>query len=400
MIKLISWILTFSILFTSVAPSYAQALERSGKEEAAMQAIDNAFKNYTLNGQRFNFLHLKKAAEIVSDELLLASLYGQLGLSEEGFKKLVAQKGSAQNAVYDILLEMERKELEAENEEYRRAEALLKSRYGDLMEELSSTAEYRSLVYGDLLRYVNDEVFELTQGDDSNLFKLDIGDRISAGFYKQVALELYLNKYWSGALEGNTYVGIDIIDSIKGLDYEIAEAIAEVGITERGLAKAEKYLKAMVMYPGVCESVDKKEDYRHKSQEGRCLAATKAMEGLVVLSRQHGEGVTKRTKKLILDFILNKHRKEAAIGAVFHGMLMLLALDAKEEIQRFLSEAHRSAGGQFLDGISYISLEGIASAVQEAGTEGNYLDGYTARYSYLDEEVEDILGYSAGTCQS
>ncbi|MBR3603915.1 MAG: hypothetical protein IKL48_04465 [Elusimicrobiaceae bacterium] len=218
--------------------------------------------------------------------------------------------------------------------------------------------------------------------------------KANAGQYLQSCLDLTLQKGWNG----NSVIG-DAQNKIydEGQNRLVVNTILDVGASEKGVDRAYRYLKGLLSIENLCNKADT--DMVRQPQQFQCGLAAEALEGLAVLGMQH-PSYKKRAAADIYQFMVNKNRSKMGQGAIYQGALLLLALNEQEKLKSFLSsEAQPTGFDSVLDKISYFSFEGIARIVHEnrSFTQGEYLDSYTGKYTYLDTDLGDKW-FGRGTC--
>ena len=208
---------------------------------------------------------------------------------------------------------------------------------------------------------------------------------------------------WNSQLGRSEYVaGGDVI----GNSVQIVKALKEYGVSEADKDLAREELAGMLKVKGLCEDkrggikigdVDGKHvrgDYEYNLRTvPLCQFSLDVMEGLGVLAVQHKD---KKAVDEIYNYMVAKHREGLGPMVVYQGAALLMGINSQYsygKLKEFLKErAHQTTGGKILSSLSYLSFEGLSRGVQEGSSEGKHLNGYTARYGYLDRETAE--GYN------
>lgn len=202
---------------------------------------------------------------------------------------------------------------------------------------------------------------------------------------------------WSNAIQATEPVG-----RTDGASLDLVRAIQIYGVAEEDLPAAVAHLSAMLKQKGLCEDsrksiyfMDGKGSKRRADQSrfetsdtALCQDSARIMQALAVLSLQYGNN---QAADAIYEFIKTKHRRIFGPALVLNFTALMMGMNTDYSYQllhRFLrEEARQTSGGRILGALGYLSLQGAGEAVQQAAGEKQYLDSYTVRFSYLDEEA-------------
>ena len=215
--------------------------------------------------------------------------------------------------------------------------------------------------------------------------------------------EYEVESAWNSQMGRSEYVaGGEVI----GNSVQIVKALKEYGVSEADKDLAREELAGMLKVKGLCE--DKRGGIKIGDVDGKqvrgsyeynlrtvplCQFSLEVMEGLGVLAVQHKD---KKAVDEIYNYMVAKHREGLGPMVVYQGAALLMGINSPYsygKLKEFLKEqAHQTGGGKLLSALSYLSFEGLSRGVQEGVSEGKHLNGYTARYGYLDRKTAE--GYN------
>ena len=202
---------------------------------------------------------------------------------------------------------------------------------------------------------------------------------------------------WSNAIQATEPVG-----RTDGASLDLVRAIQIYGVAEEDLPAAVAHLSAMLKRKGLCEDSRKSVYFmdgngsKRRADQSRfetsdtalCQDSARIMQALAVLALQYGNN---QAADAIYEFIKTKHRRIFGPALVLNFTALMMGMNTDYSYQllhRFLrEEARQTSGGRILGALGYLSLQGAGEAVQQAAGEKHYLDSYTVRFSYLDEET-------------
>lgn len=202
---------------------------------------------------------------------------------------------------------------------------------------------------------------------------------------------------WSNAIQATEPVG-----RTDGASLDLVRAIQIYGVAEEDLPAAVAHLSAMLKQKGLCEDSRKSIYFmdgngsKRRADQSRfetsdtalCQDSARIMQALAVLALQYGNN---QAADAIYEFIKTKHRRIFGPALVLNFTALMMGMNTDYSYQllhRFLrEEARQTSGGRILGALGYLSLQGAGEAAQQAAGEKQYLDSYTVRFSYLDEEA-------------
>lgn len=334
MIKMLSVFLSFTILFTSIAPSYAQALYDAKKQQSRYSFTtewdENSWNNWAQYG--------KNLTQIM----------------EEGIEQAAEQAALQQEEALQLMQATQKAQEE----------------YG--LDYIIQTAEaiWLASQEGKNEICLQEECFDLIT--------------LARGVF-----HAGLNEVWNGQtvedISASNY-GIKKAGETRPL----ARLVQMAGVWEKDAQSASRYFQGILKVKGVCEqgfninpTPQDAVDYS-RYDVPRCEAALESMAALAVL------GGSSNTKA-IYDFMNDKKREAMGGAVIMQGVMALMAINTQESydyVTRFLTkDSTPTYAGTALDGLGYATVEGVISLFQEngEGVAGRYLNSYTARFSYLDE---------------
>ena len=334
MIKILSVFLSFTILFSSIAPSYAQAL-------------------YDAKKQQSRYAFTTDWSNVASGKW---EQYGnQLTQSMEEGVEQALQQASAQKA---------------EDLQLMKAAQKAKEEYG---------TDYIAQTAANIWQAAQKEKEEICLGKECfNLVTLARG-----------VFHAGLSEVWNGQKVEEISAWNYGMDK-KGQTRPLAQLVQMAGVWEKDRKAASNYFKGVLQVKGVCE---KGFDIKPSSQdavdysrydEPRCEAALESMAALAVLGGSSNA-------EAIYNFMNDKKREAMGGAVVMQGVTALMGMNTQESynyLTRFLTkDSTPTYAGTALDEIGYATVEGVISLFQENGKDvaGRYLNSYTARFGYLDE---------------
>ncbi|MBO7238702.1 MAG: hypothetical protein J6U96_05470 [Elusimicrobiaceae bacterium] len=336
-VKIISLVLSFSILFTSLAPSYAEgvaAMQRR-QEQALATGVERAVAQATLA----QVTPQARAEQLVRKAYSTEIKLGIAGLIAKGCQNDLMQAGVKDG------------ELAATKQVCNKAGVCVSADlYGQACAKIAIDAAW------DGQAEVMNEVKKTAQG------------------YEGVALDL------SKLI---VTVGAELIDSEKIYEYE------------EGVLKS----KGVCEDSGWTRQISKAGRERVKEeapmQSARCEAALTALEAVAVLGVMYPRKYQARAEETIYQFMQAKKRDAMGGVGVYKGVLLLMGLNSAhsyELLAKFLKESTPNIGGTTAEALGHaVSLEGWLSTAP-AALRGRYLNIYTQRYSYRDMELAKQWG--------
>ena len=265
----------------------------------------------------------------------------------------------------------------------------------DLFARLSSYPEKAPYLMNELLNQCYHYAMSAKVGGDVWKGQIKTNNWLAnGGQYLQVCLDIALTEAWKGNV---VKADAQAKHFPNGQNRLVVRHIKEVGASEGGVSRAYQYLKGLLNIQDLCDKTDT--DTNRRPYESQCDVAADALEALTIIGMQH-PSYKERAAQAIYEFMVDKNRSKMGQGAVYYGALLLIALGKHNKLKTFLLEhAHQTGGGRLLHELSYLSFEGIAKAVHENKdyTQGEYLNFYTGRYTYLDNELGNKW-YARGAC--
>ncbi len=265
----------------------------------------------------------------------------------------------------------------------------------DLFARLSSYPEKAPYLMNELLNQCYHHAMSAKVGGDVWKGQIKTNNWLAnGGQYLQVCLDIALTEAWKGNV---VKADAQAKHFPNGQNRLVVRHIKEVGASEGGVSRAYQYLKGLLNIQDLCDKTDT--DTNRRPYESQCDVAADALEALTIIGMQH-PSYKERAAQAIYEFMVDKNRSKMGQGAVYYGALLLIALGKHNKLKTFLLEhAHQTGGGRLLHELFYLSLEGISKAVHENKdyTQGEYLNFYTGRYTYLDNELGNKW-YARGTC--
>ena len=391
MIKILSVFLSFAVLFTSVAPSYAQALDASRiqKKRISLSSGDWRRQNdYTMPSDN---------TRVVRPQIVVSKQIAQkVEKVETALKESVQQaQANAQQDKVDEGVAHINKILRQEQQaaaEYRR-------RGGATIGPAQSTANHYVPVLPRL-----DFIYQGTPNENGTYRGKELSKQNWAwaglrmdlkGMSKQTD-DWDVETSWNRQLGRSEYVAGG---NMVGTSTEIVKAIAAYGVSKQDEALAREFLTKMLQRDGLCKdnrkavkmgNVDSKNvngayEYNLRTVP-MCQYSTDVLEALAVLAVQHND---KKAVDGIYNFMTAKHREGLGSLVVYQGAVLLMGINSiysYETLKKFLKEnARQNTTDKILGNLAYVSFEGLSRLAQEQTSSGRHLDNYTARYAYLDE---------------
>ena len=339
MLKLISLVVSFSLIFTSLAPSYAQAAEAVRRQKSAAQGIDNAVELALQQGLTPGAIEERLTSEAVK----------------------VLRGASKYNA-----------------ESYCVAE-VYKARGREGM-KVGKGAEYPTFIYARACERLNYAwIKEVTKGKDEVVYKAGYGSKGGA----TADLAWLISKYGSSDKDRAIYFKYFTgVLKQEGICKDNRSSFYIGNVESKRIAAQNKFDRFVApQCAGAMRGIDALsamgiEDKRYSAK------ASVAIYNFMKEQRRGAFGGA-----IAMD------------GAV--GLMGLDTAQSYGLLKRFLIEESRPSGWwTALEQLGYITLEGVAALVQEnrGGTKGKYLNSYTARFGYLDTELADRWN-GRGVCE-
>lgn len=379
MLKLISIVLSFSLIFSSIAPSYAAGVSAQRQTQNLQASIEEAVAAAT-SGQ--------------SDvEMQIQMIFDQLDRIVNPANAYDPNARGAQ--LYAAPLQSAGQVLVA-------CDAQLKKVYDEFHAQ------------GQADKYL-EKGFVCTE---QTLNGEKIQTCSNALAFAQVCSSVALDKRWdgTGALKALTYNpatwnvsnGRTSSQQIVGFAYKHLEKIIDVQIEGDDIAlvnwlgkygiinnydKTMKYLSQLLKIPAVCTKTDKRDDlFQQKSSE--CELSLKAME-LMANFAQVLPNYKNKVADEIFAFMKNKNREDMAAGPILQGTIALMGLDtdyATDYLIKFMKEETRPTKWRTgLDALGSFSVEGVVEAAAGIGEKQDYYyNSYTERFNYLDPTLTEL----------
>ena len=410
MTKFLSLLLSFALMFTSLAPSYAQALEGSRREGIRFSEIKEALKGYRpeINNEipSDNTRVVRPVAEREVMERAGVNQRRAEAAKREGVSRALEEAVAEAALVKQDGVSLGVGKLEEVLASERKAAAEWRNRGGASIGPAQSNGERYIGVLPRLDFLYEGEVFGEGEYHGLKLSKREwawAGLRLDLKGMKGRVPEYEVESAWNSQLGRSEYVaGGDVI----GNSVQIVKALKEYGVSEADKDLAREELAGMLKVKGLCE--DKRGGIKAGDVDGKhvrgsyeynlrtvplCQFSLEVMEGLGVLAVQHKD---KKAVDEIYNYMVAKHREGLGPMVVYQGVALLMGINSSYsygKLKEFLKEqAHQTGGGKLLSALSYLSFEGLSRGVQEGVSEGKHLNGYTARYGYLDRNTAE--GYN------
>ena len=266
---------------------------------------------------------------------------------------------------------------------------------------------------------------------DGNIYGKEVckdGECIGADVYGQACVGIGLDLAWDGqsAIKNEVMMNTGK-NRFEGVSLQLSKMIGLVGVGMQDVSKAYRYEKGILTQEGVCEKADKENDSSFwnvqwkglfgrglsgrssvgnesvkRSRTGACTAALAAMEGLAVIGVMY-PSYGNQAAKDIHGFMTAKtderlfKQRSYAPDVAYTGTLLLMGMNSDVSyrlLEEFLIKQSKQKGWSWgLEVVNYLFTEGWVQAYQESGKNRlGYLNSYTARYNYIDEELSSQWG--------
>ncbi len=394
MIKFLSLFLSFSLLFTTVAPSYAQAVSsvRAQRSKINLGSRRDILKqNYVVPQDNTRVVRpklytapVKETPKNNSDEM------DKLTKAVEKQAAAAAVKGNSVEAAIAYIEQVLQEERQRA-EEYRR-------RGGATIGPAQSTSSRYVTVLPRL-----DFIYEGTPSSSAAYHKKTLPrqtwawaglrmDLKGLSSYKMVG-DWDVETSWNRALGREEYMSNG---NVIGSSTQVVKAISTYGVSDKDEELARTFLTQMLQRDGLCEQTGSRLKAGNAQNEYEfnlhsvplCQYSTQIMEALAVLAVQYKDN---KAVDAIYNYMVSKHREALAPMVVMQGVALLQGINTDYsygKLKSFLRDVAKQNGGdKFLHTISYISFEGLGNLAQEQTSSGKHLDNYTARYAYLDTDT-------------
>lgn len=388
MIKFLSLFLSFSLLFTTVAPSYAQAvssvraqrskLNLGSRRDILKQSYVVPQDNTRVVRPKLYTAPVKEATKTNVDKLTKAV---------EKQAAVAATKGNSVEAAVAYIEQILQEERQ-KAEEYRR-------RGGATIGPAQSTSSRYVTVLPRL-----DFIYEGTPTSSAAYHQKTLPRQTWAWAGLRMDLQ-GLSSYkmvgdWDVETSWNRNLGREEYmpnGNVIGSSTQVVKAISTYGVSDKDETLARTFLTQMLQRDGLCKQTGSwlnngnvQNEYEFKLHSvPLCQYSTQIMEALAVLAVQHNDT---KAVDAIYNYMTSKHREALAPMVVMQGVALLQGINTDYsygKLKSFLRDVAKQNGGdKFLHTISYISFEGLGNLAQEQTSSGKHLDNYTARYSYLD----------------
>jgi len=372
MLKLISLVLSFSLIFTSVAPSYAAGVAAQRQNEALRGQIEQAVYDAQEVQEESYGSQIKLIFEQVNELINPASVSNAGGTSRH-----YLSSGKAQTA--GDVLNFCNVKLYNLREEYKKA-----GKTGN---------EYLEQGYVCTQKGYGENAMQICS---------------NAAAFAQVCASVALDKRWDGtsALKAQDYslVSYDVKKektvgkTLSGFAYRPTEQIFNVKVEGDDMAlltwlgdywiinnedKAINYLIQLLHIPHVCTKADDKNDmFEQRSSE--CELALKSVELLAGVAQIYSNYKNKVADE-VFAFMKGKNREAMAAGPVLQGALALMALNTDKSYALLTQFLNKETKASFWQKIGEISVEGIVSASASIGSKREYYNNaYTLGFNYMD----------------
>ncbi|WP_458402245.1 MFS transporter [Candidatus Avelusimicrobium sp.] len=342
MIKIISLVLSFSILFTSVAPSYAQALDAMEQERigAGFTHWQSEFLTTSFN-EVFEAEVAKHAPGVQLEDL--KKLVDDLELfTDPGFNPSSLGIEPDEEMTYERFAQEYKTQMKAD------------ANSAALLEMIGDDAEYQKLL--------NQEIKKAYAEYEADVAKFEAQEMEQM---KSLIKQVWDNrkKYSQDDQDWLAFEGMPFLYGIGLLDKATAESVA--GVVRSVVKNAESDCSKVGVWTGMKAMVGAKDDLN--AQNARCERALKAIIPLGILGKA-AKGKDRGDATLIGRFMIGGYRGLAGAGVAMVGTQALLGLNGGQELATFLlrapvdPEAEKSYALQILnlglDGLSPISLYG------------------------------------------
>ncbi|WP_458401359.1 hypothetical protein [Candidatus Avelusimicrobium sp.] len=189
----------------------------------------------------------------------------------------------------------------------------------------------------------------------------------------------------------------------KGLTFRVPRLVKMVGASAEGADKVYEYLSGILRNRDVCTQADKSQEFDIKQPKAsQCKAAMEAVEGVAVLGQMYPSRFSARAADDIYHFVNAKKRKPLGSAVVYQGVLALMGLNTEYSyrlLEEFLTqESKPTFGGTLLQELGAFTFEGVGEVTHARQADGHYLNSYTMRFSYLDEDLAQKWGFGK-SCQ-
>ncbi len=394
MIKFLSLFLSFALLFTTVAPSYAQAADALRTQRNRVRMPDNE------DIMRQQFVIPQDNTRVVRPQIFSSPL--QEGQQNDGKDVSVlakeVEKQAASAAVKGNSVEAAVAYIEQVLQEERQKAEEYRRRGGASIGPAQSTDSHYVTVLPRL-----DFIYEGNPLSSASYLTKSLPKQTWAWAGIRVDLQ-GLSSYkmtddWDVETSWNRMLGRAEYmpnGNIIGGGTQVVKAISAYGVSAQDEELARIFLTQMLQRDGLCKQTGSRlragnaeNEYEFKLHSvPLCQYSTQIMEALAVLAVQHDD---KKAVDAIYNYMTAKHREALAPMVVMQGVALLQGINTDysyARLKNFLRNIARQNGGdKFLHGLSYVSFEGLANLAQEQTSSGRHLDNYTVRYSYLDTDT-------------
>ena len=413
--RIIALLLCFSIIFTSVAPLYAQGADAVRAEREAVGSFKGSFiityeDPYAQGGyavlraereavESFEASFDRAVSEAARAHRTNVGAY-EKQLSTAWIEEEALAAGMSVSAYEEKLEE----EFWTKQKQYSKILILW-----DFADEIARAQSYDWLG-SDFLKKCERSISKRRVSKKENPFeeflKFDMAPELSQATGLPVGQPAYINRGIHMQSCIDTYLYGDRAD--QRVTYEniaygeaLLEMVSKYGVSEENVERVYQYLEGIISIEGLGEiTTNAYRVYDSDLQSRMFLLAGKALEVMALIGLTHKEYLS-RAEKDIYDFITSHHRDKDGkfVSIIYQGLLALLGMNtagSRGKLKDFIVEqADRTGGGAFVEGLGYFSFEGIVDASAE-GRDGKYLNIYSIRWQYNDEDFNRKVGLWQG----
>ena len=373
MLKLISVVLSFSLIFSSVAPSYAAGVFAQQQEEAMREQIEQAISD------------AQEAQEI--------SYESQVKLIFEQVNTLINPPKDPNFTGYAFVSD-------TSDQNASRTLRICGSQLAPLYEEYFRQGKADG-------EYLREGYVCTAQGFGKDATKICS----NAGAFAQVCASIALDQRWDGKgeLKAKKYSArfhdAKVGESVTKLLTAYAYTDKESGIlaskegddvylvdwlndywTINNPDKAIKYLIQLLHIPNVCTKVNKDGD-PFDVRTSECELSLKAMKLLTGVAQVY-PNYKSQVADEVYTFMKNKHREALASGTVLQGTMSLMALNTDKSYKYLTDFLDKETNPSILQRLGEISIEGVVDAIAPIGAKRTYYhNAYTSRFNYMDPNL-------------
>ncbi len=337
--KIVSLLICFSLLFSSVAPSYAQGAAAVAQQKAAAQGLSEAVE-----------LALRQG-------LTPQAVEERLTVQAEKALKAASKYNAASFCAAEVYKAQEQEEF-----------------------SIGDGAKYPTFIYARACERLNYEwIKEVTQGKNEVVYKAGYGSQGGA----TADLAWLVGRYGANSQDRAVYFKyFRGVLKQKGICKDNRSSFYVGNVESKRLEAQNKFDRFVAP---------------------QCAGAMRGIDALAAIGVQDGKYRKEAAEAIYYFMKEQRTGAfggaVAMNGAV--ALMGLDTAQSYALLKQFLIEESRPTRiWTALEQLGYITLEGVAALVQEKQkkTEGKYLNSYTARFGYLDTELADRWN-GQGKCQ-